>query len=169
MEILATLDQCLGLSRGAVALLDAVEKRWGRRVPAELRQALQMVRDLEEKLAAAQQEKTALKKAILDRDETIDRLEQRLLDKQRMKLHQVGPGAFVYALEHPKDAVEAGSWYCQPCLDKGQRTLLARVKRALGADQYECSACAYRIQVPNELRADVRTAGRRRSADLDDY
>lgn len=51
-------------------------------------------------------------------------------------------------------------WYCAHCMNKGVKSPFHLDKRNFGFDDYHCPACAAKIKVPNDLRAEVLTVGR---------
>ncbi|WP_119167079.1 hypothetical protein [Algihabitans albus] len=157
---LETADLALRTGNRLVDLVVRLPGLFKGKQPEELKSALQAARDLLEQVETlkdqklvALQEINALKQQAVELEKRNVELQQADLDLQSANLRSVGPGAFVYLIGESVESVEQRPWYCVPCLDRRKKTILSLQERRPGADRYNCSACGYAIQTPNDLQA----------------
>jgi len=98
------------------------------------------------------------------------KLKKRDLQLENYKLTSIGtgPAAFVYIEKDVVENAEGQPYYCQPCLDDGNRAVLQLENRDLGFDLLKCPRCKSGIRVSNGRKAagfTVMTTGRSRWSD----
>ena len=67
-------------------------------------------------------------------------IKAKLDDRAAYALHEVRPGAFVYAAKAAGDGSKPAHYLCQPCYDKGIKTVLRRIEGSTIGNLLECAA-----------------------------
>lgn len=132
---LASAGQILGIAKaGLDARDDAKVKAALTELQMKLFEATSAALAMAEKSAALQ---TALSEAQREKAE----LERKAEDRAMYRLHKLGAGAFAYASQPALDGNGPPQHYlCQPCYDKGVKTVLRLVQNSWGGADWECAA-----------------------------
>ena len=84
---------------------------------------------------------------------------ERFDDKsKRYILQEVGPNSLAYILKPEFRAHEPVHFACAHCFDDTKLSLFQLHERKFNFDTLKCHRCSTTIQVPNEVKAEARTA-----------
>lgn len=108
--------------------------------------------DFKDRAFALQEENAALKKRVVE-------LEKFHAEKEGLESRVIARGASAFIDKTALPPYEGSVWYCEHCLNKGVKAPFHLEQRDFGRDTYSCAACAAKIKVPNDLRAEVIATG----------
>ncbi|MEN9316503.1 MAG: hypothetical protein RIS35_2896 [Pseudomonadota bacterium] len=130
---------------GARALLDtaraAIEARDNAKVQAALSDLQTKLHDATSAALASAERAMDLQTALVAAQRANADLEAKLADRTLYRLHELRPGAFVYAAQRSGEGVDPPQHYiCQNCYDKGVKSVLRlQPGGSYFSDQWVCA------------------------------
>lgn len=152
---LRAFEAVLGSATRLFDLVSRIRGSFGRST-AQVSELREVVATLQEEALAAKESAFALREENLRLKDETEQLRHQARQRAGLVLQSVGPGAVFYTTEGVDPTAEGTVRYCQACADDGKKAALQFVERKLYFDRHECPRCRASIQLPNDVRADVR-------------
>lgn len=114
-----------------------------------------------------QDDNTALKARIVELEASLRREDAFDREQEKFQLKEVGPRSFAYAFKESAGGEECSHLLCAPCFQDRKMSILQLGVREFNVDTLKCPRCGTEVRVPNDVRADIRTA--RRTNRLDGF
>lgn len=129
--------------------------------PEEISMAFERVLAAQEAVLDTKQMVFALQEENADLKKRLDECQQFQVDKDKLELRSVAPGAFAYVDKTVDSPYVGVPWYCQHCLDDRKKSVFQFAQREFGFDLLKCYACDAEIKKANGVDVLIASTGGR--------